>query len=207
MNDHLKVGFVSSTVRKPSRQVLMVSFLVVVFALLAGACGGGDEDSSSTTSDNGASDKVTTTTKNPYGADIEVDPPAPGESVLTVAGPDGEKTYSLEQLGALGSQTVTINEPFVNKKQTFTAIPLEALLVPSGLTGSQMIDTTAINEYEYSNTAQSFIDGGALLAYELNGKPIPYDQGGPVRIIFADDAPGASNLDAWNWSLSSISAQ
>jgi hypothetical protein len=207
MNDHLRVGFVSSTVRKPSRQVLMASFLVVVFALLAGACGEGDENSSSTTSDNGASDKVTTTTKNPYGADIEVDPPAPGESVLTVTGPDGEKTYSLEQLGALGPQTVTINEPFVNKKQTFTAIPLEALLVPSGLTGSQMIDTTAINEYEYSNTAQSFIDGGALLAYELNGKPIPYDQGGPVRIIFKDEAPGASNLDAWNWSLASISAQ
>ena len=45
------------------------------------------------------------------------------------------------------------------------------------------------------------------LRLELNGKPIPYDQGGPVRIIFADDAPGASNLDAWNWSLNSISAQ
>ena len=184
--------------------VLLGSFFVVATALLAGSCSSGNEDSSPTTS---SADNVTTTTKNPYGADIEVDPPAPGESVLTVTGPAGEKTYSLEQIEALGPQTVTINEPFVNKKETFTAVPLEALLAPSGLTGSQMIDTTALNEYEYSNTARSFVDGGALLAYELNGKPIPYDQGGPIRIIFADDAPGASNLDAWNWSLSSISAQ
>ncbi len=202
MNHRVHSGPISSVAAKRSRMVLLGSFFVVATALLAGSCSSGNEDSSSTTTA-----KSAPTTENPYGADIEVDPPAPGESVLTVTGPTGEKTYSLEQIAALGPQTVTINEPFVNKKQTFTAVPMEALLAPSGLTGSQMIDTTAINEYVYSNTAESFVSGGALLAYELDGKPIPYDQGGPVRIIFADDAPGASNLDAWNWSLSSISAQ
>ena len=205
MNHRVHSGPVPSALAKRSRIVLLGSFFVVAAALLAGSCSSGNEDSSPSSASD--ADKVTTTTKNPYGADIQVDPPAPGESVLTVTGPAGEKTYSLEQIEALGPQTVTINEPFVNKKQTFTAVPLEALIAPSGLTGSQMIDTTALNEYKYSNTAQSFVDGGALLAYELDGKPIPYDQGGPVRIIFADDAPGASNLDAWNWSLSSISAQ
>ena len=202
MNHRVHSGPISSVAAKRSRMVLLGSFFVVATALLAGSCSSGNEDSSSTTTA-----KSAPTTENPYGADIEVDPPAPGESVLTVTGPTGEKTYSLEQIAALGPETVTINEPFVNKKQTFTAVPMEALLAPSGLTGSQMIDTTAINEYVYSNTAESFVSGGALLAYELDGKPIPYDQGGPVRIIFADDAPGASNLDAWNWSLSSISAQ
>ena len=202
MNYRVHSGPISSVAAKRSRMVLLGSFFVVATALLAGSCSSGNEDSSSTTTA-----KSAPTTENPYGAGIEVDPPAPGESVLTVTGPTGEKTYSLEQIAALGPQTVTINEPFVNKKQTFTAVPMEALLAPSGLTGSQMIDTTAINEYVYSNTAESFVSGGALLAYELDGKPIPYDQGGPVRIIFADDAPGASNLDAWNWSLSSISAQ
>lgn len=201
MNNCFTASSASHKTSKFTHQIVVMS-LVVGFALNAVACSSGNEDSSSTTTA-----KSAPTTENPYGADIEVDPPAPGETVLTVTSPTGEKTYSLEQIAALGSQSVTINEPFVNKKQTFSAVPLEALLAPSGLTGSQMIDTTAINEYEYSNTAQSFVDGEALLAYELNGKPIPYDQGGPVRIIFADDAPGASNLDAWNWSLSSISAQ
>ncbi|MCX6523460.1 MAG: molybdopterin-dependent oxidoreductase [Actinobacteria bacterium] len=202
MNHRVQSGPVPSGLATRSRMVLLGSFFVVAAALLAGSCSSGNEDSSSTTTA-----KSAPTTENPYGADIEVDPPAPGESVLTVTGPAGEKIYSLEQIAALGPETVTINEPFVNKKQTFTAVPMEALLAPSGLTGSQMIDTTAINEYVYSNTAESFVSGGTLLAYELDGKPIPYDQGGPVRIIFADDAPGASNLDAWNWSLSSISAQ
>ena len=186
----------------------MAALCMAGLSLFAGACSSGSENTASSLStDKASTDRVTNTTDNPYGAGIEVDPPAPNEAVLIVTGPAATKVYSLEQLATLGSQKVTIAEPFVKKTLTFTAFPLEAVLTPSGLTGSQMVTTTALNEYEYSNTAESFVTGKALLAYELNGKPIPYDQGGPIRIIFADDAPGASNLDAWNWSLSSVSAQ
>jgi len=186
-----------------SLRVALASSCVVGAALVAGACSSsGNEDSASSTTA-----KVTETTKNPYGAAIAVDPPTPGESVLAVTGPAGDKTYSLDQLAGFGPQQVTIQEPFVKKTQTFTAIPLEALLTPSGLTGAQKINTVALNDYDYANTAESFVNGGALLAYELDGKPIPYDQGGPVRIIFPTGASGATNLDAWNWSLRSISAQ
>ncbi|MEX0767891.1 MAG: molybdopterin-dependent oxidoreductase [Microthrixaceae bacterium] len=180
---------------------------MAALSLFAAACSSDEEkvESSTTTAEAGA-DAATNTTENPYGSATPIDPPAPGEAILTVTGPKGEEGYSLEQLAALSPQTVTITEPFVKKTQVFTAIPMESLFTPAGITGNQMVDTTAINDYEYLATAESFVDGKALLAYELDGNPIPYDQGGPVRIIFADDAPGASNLDAWNWSLRSISA-
>ena len=45
----------------------------------------------------------------------------------------------------------------------------------------------------------------ALIATRRDGAPIPYDQGGPIRIVFPDGTPLSSVLDAWNWSLASIS--
>jgi hypothetical protein len=38
-------------------------------------------------------------------------------------------------------------------------------------------------------------------------KEIPYDQGGPIRIIFGSKSTWAKYLDAWNWSLSSITVK
>ncbi len=48
------------------------------------------------------------------------------------------------------------------------------------------------------------VDSLALIATKRDGAPIPYDQGGPIRIVFPDGTPLSSNLDAWNWSLASI---
>ena len=149
----------------------------------------------------------TTTAKNPYGDPIKVDPPGPNDVVLTVTGPAAKKTYTLAAISGIGAKTLTIKEPFVKRTETFSAVPLESLLTPSGISGDQKVDTVALNEYVYSASAKSLVDGGALLAVSLDGNPIPIDQGGPIRIIFPDGSPGASNLDAWNWSLSSITAK
>jgi hypothetical protein len=43
-----------------------------------------------------------------------------------------------------------------------------------------------------------------LIATRRDNAPIPYDQGGPIRIVFPDGAPLSSVLDAWNWSLATI---
>lgn len=42
------------------------------------------------------------------------------------------------------------------------------------------------------------------LAIARGGKDIPYDQGGPIRIVFPDKSKWAKNLDAWNWSIRKI---
>ena len=55
-----------------------------------------------------------------------------------------------------------------------------------------------------SGSVGPMVDSLALIATQRDGAPIPYDQGGPVRIVFPDGTPLSSNLDAWNWSLATI---
>ena len=76
-----------------------------------------------------------------------------------------------------------------------------------GISGKDKVATKALNDYIYTNTAANFLAANAYIAIKRDGVAIPYDQGGPIRIIFANDSKWASNLDAWNWSLSSISVK
>ena len=48
------------------------------------------------------------------------------------------------------------------------------------------------------------IGSNALIATTRDNGPIPYDQGGPIRIVFPDGTPLSSVLDAWTWSLATI---
>ena len=124
-----------------------------------------------------------------------------------MGGTAGTLTYTLSQFESLGTlQTVTIFEPFTKKTQTFKAIALKDVLTAAGITDSQYIDTLALNNYKYDDLAGNLTASDALIATELDGQPIPIDQGGPIRLIFKDGTPMSTNLDAWNWSLMQISA-
>lgn len=138
-----------------------------------------------------------------YGAG-PIDPPAPNEPVLTVKGGQTPLSLTLDQLNALGNTTVTRDEPFVKKRQTFSGVPLATVLAKAGIPDTAAVETVALNDYRYSSPVGPMVDSLALLATKRDGAPIPYDQSGPVRIVFPDDTPLSSNLDAWNWSLASI---
>lgn len=144
--------------------------------------------------------------KNPYGG-IAVPPPAPNEIIFKVTNASKTLSYSMNSLRALSPKKITIYEPFVKKNQTFTAIPLSALFLKSKIAGKASVRTIALNDYVYANTAKNFLAANAQLAIALDGKPIPYDLGGPIRLIYPKDSVWSKNLDAWNWSLSSISVK
>ncbi len=142
--------------------------------------------------------------ENPYGAP-SVDPPAPNEPVLTVTGGRTPLSLTMDQLNALGNTTITVDEPFVKKRQTFSGVPLAVLLEKAGIPESATINTVALNSYHYASAAQPMTASDALIATMRDGAPIPYDQGGPTRLVFPDGTALSSVLDAWNWSLESIS--
>lgn len=146
---------------------------------------------------------ATTSTSNPYGAG-PIDPPAPNEPVLTVKGGQTPLSLTIDQLNALGNTTVTLDEPFVKKRQTFSGVPLADVMAKAGIPTTATIETVALNDYRYSNVVGPMVDSLALIATKRDGAPIPYDQGGPIRIVFPDGTPLSSNLDAWNWSLATI---
>jgi hypothetical protein len=181
-----------------------VAGIAAAFAVIGlAACGGnpattGKSSSGSTTTQSAAS------TTNPYGVP-SIDPPAPNEAVLQVKGGATPLSLTLDQLNALGNTTITIDEPFVKKRQTFSGVPLETLLSKAGIPTTATINTVALNDYHYESPAGPMVASQALIATQRDGAPIPYDQGGPSRIVFPDGTPLSSVLDAWNWSLASIS--
>ena len=110
----------------------------------------------------------------------------------------------MKSLLAIKSKNISIYEPFIKKRQSFTVIPLSYFFIKNSITSSMKIDTIALNQYVYSNSAGNFTSAKAYLAIKRDGKDIPYNQGGPVRIIFPKGSKFSNNLDAWNWSLSAI---
>lgn len=144
----------------------------------------------------------TPTEENPYGG-FAVAPPADDEVVLTLVGTSTvELTYA--EVIDLADVELTIDEPFVNRTETFTGVALSDLFDLVGIVPTDTVDTVALNDYHYPDSAQAFIDAQGVLAVLRDGEPIPMDQGGPLRIIFADDSSYADVLDAWNWSIRSI---
>lgn len=141
---------------------------------------------------------------NPYGG-AKVSPPAPTEVILVIAKGGVTKKLSMNDLSAMKSTNLTIHEPFVKKVQSFRVIPLTAIFALASISGTDKVHTIALNDYIYTNTAARFVTANGYLAIARSGKPIGYEQGGPIRIIFPDKSKWAHFLDPWNWSLKKIS--
>jgi hypothetical protein len=171
-------------------------------AALAGcstASAGTSQGSSSPTASPSAS------STSPYGT-LAIDPAGPNDPVLVVdGGSSGHQTFTLVQLEALGTTTITLDEPFVKKRQSFTGVPLSKILAKAGIAGGVKITTHALNDYDYANVASAFTGSEALLATQRDAARIPMDQGGPIRIVYPDGTALSGVLDAWNWSLASLS--
>jgi hypothetical protein len=143
-----------------------------------------------------------TTDESAYGG-FAIDPPADDEVVLTITG-DSARDFTYRELQDRASVDITILEPFVGVEQSFTGIPLNDLFADAGVDPGATVETVALNDYRYSDTAQSWAETGAILAIFRDGELIPMDAGGPIRIVFDTGSPSFTNLDAWNWSLRSI---
>ena len=144
--------------------------------------------------------------KNPYGT-ATIDPAAPNEIILTVSKGSRKAEFAYSRLLEMKHSTISIYEPFLKKRQTFTVIRLATLFAFAGISGKDKVVTKALNDYIFTSTASNFISAQGYLAIKRNGSPIGYDQGGPIRIIFPDESKWSKNLDAWNWSISHISVK
>lgn len=137
-----------------------------------------------------------------YGG-FAIDPPESDEVVLTIEG-SVEVDFTYAELQSLAIVEITIVEPFVNERQSFTGVPLVDLLNRASVPDDARIETIALNDYRYADAVASWVDSGALLAVYRDGELIPMDQGGPIRIVFAETSSSFDVLDAWNWSLRTI---
>lgn len=170
---------------------------VVLAAAALAACG----------SDQPAAAPATTTVpSNPYGV-LDIDAPAANEPILSVTTSAGTATFTVAQFRSLGATKVTLDEPFVKKQQTFVGVPFAAIVAKTGMNSNAQVLTVALNDYRWTGSVADMIASQALVAYEVDGRSIGYDEGGPIRLVYPNGTALATNLDAWNWSLSELSEQ
>lgn len=183
------------TTAPSAKRIMAITALAISAAVLFTGC-------ASASADKAATATPSPTSTNPYGG-FKVDPPAATDIVLTVTGTK-TNNYTMGQLEALGTQKVSLMEPFVKKQQSFVGVPLKKILEAAGIKPTDPLQTIALNEYVFKDTAANFETNDGLMAISRDGAPIPMDEGGPIRIIFPSSSKYFTYLDAWNWSMRTI---
>lgn len=179
------------TVLRPA-SLLRSGALATALVLALVGCSAGSEAPAPTASEE----------ENAYGG-FPIDPPASDEVVLTIEA-ESSVDFTYAELQELAEVEIDILEPFVDEQQSFRGVPLAELLDRAGVPTDARIETIALNDYRYADTVGQWVDNDALLAVFRDGELIPMDEGGPIRIVFDEESPAFEVLDAWNWSLRTI---
>lgn len=110
-------------------------------------------------------------------------------SLLTVTGADGSevKRYDLNALQALGVESFETTTIWTEGKQTFTGVPLVALFKDIGVTSGE-VNAIAVNNYSVPIPATDAVQGGPMVAFELNGMPMSVREKGPLWIVYPYDS-------------------
>ena len=134
-----------------------------------------------------------------------------GEVVLTMSGAIGTRNQgkklaldiaSLERMRTVRMET---SEPFLKRKVTFEGVLLSDLLAVASVPGSaSKVNMTALDDYKVDFTVADVRSSQMMLATKADGKRMPVDKAGPIRIVFPDSSSLGRNPDLWIWSVSTM---
>ena len=88
---------------------------------------------------------------------------------------------------------------------TFDGVLLADLLKVAGAPASaSKVQITALDDYKVEFTMADVRSSQMLLATRAEGKRMPIDKAGPIRIVFPDGSSLGRNPDLWIWSVSAM---
>jgi hypothetical protein len=191
-------------VRKSIRLVLVA----LAAALTLTACGGKDKAAPAAATPSASTPTVVNNGTLAAGNKIA----APkGEVVLTISGDIGEANKgrkleldlaSLEKMRQVRMQAA---EPFLKRRVTFEGVLLSDLLAVAGVPDSaSKVSLTALDDYKVDFKVGDVRSSQMLLATKADGKHMPVDKSGPIRIVFPDGSSLGRNPDLWIWSVSTM---
>ncbi len=177
-------------------------------ALAVAACGAKDEATPSTVSPNASTPQVVDDGSLAVGERIS----APeGEVVLTVTGDIGTANkgkkleLDLASLEKMRRVRLEAAEPFLKRRVMFEGVLLSDLLAVAGVPESaSKVSLTALDDYKVDFKMADVRSSQMLLATKADGKHMPLDRSGPIRIVFPDSSSLGRNPDLWIWSVSSM---
>jgi hypothetical protein len=104
-------------------------------------------------------------------------------------------------------RTVT---PWSDGKQVFRGVLVRDLLARIGA-ASGGVTANGIDDYAVDIPAEDFLDYDVIVAYSLNGKPLPAEDKGPLWLIYPFSADAALRKDIYYarsvWQLRRLTVQ
>jgi hypothetical protein len=188
---------------------IRLAALALVAALAVAACGGGQEEAppASAAPDVSVPQVVDDGT---LAAGEKIGAPK-GEVVLTMTGAIGAANKgrnleldlaSLEQMRRVRLEAA---EPFLKRRVLFEGVLLSDLLAVAGVPDdASKVSLTALDDYKVDFKLADVRSSQMLLATRADGKHMPVDRSGPIRIVFPDASSLGRNPDLWIWSVSSM---
>ncbi|MBA85574.1 molybdopterin-dependent oxidoreductase [Thalassobius sp. S69A] len=116
-----------------------------------------------------------------------------GKVVLTVSGTISETNagdtaqFDMAMLRALPAQEITTSTIWTAGDQTFVGVALKDLAQAVGAEGA-ILRSYAINDYSVDIPASDAIEGGPIIAYQLNGAAMSVRDKGPLWIVYPYDS-------------------
>lgn len=116
-----------------------------------------------------------------------------GNVILTVSGNvavqnvDMTAQFDLEMLENMEVEQIETSTIWTEGTQTFEGVALSTLVETLGLTGSTL-SASAINDYTVEIPMEDAVEGGAMIAYRLNGKEMSVRDKGPLWIVYPFDS-------------------
>lgn len=115
-----------------------------------------------------------------------------GDVILTVTGAIGltnsmdRAEFDADMLAALPVTEFTTSTIWTEGEATFTGVSLAALLSYLQADGSA-VSATAINDYAVEIPVSDAVEGGAMVAYLLDGAPMSVRDKGPLWVVYPYD--------------------
>jgi hypothetical protein len=184
--------------------------VALVTALAVAACGGGGEEEAAPRAATPSPSTPQVVDDGSLAVGEKIAAPK-GEVVLTVTGDIGAANKgsrleldlaSLEQMRRVRLEAA---EPFLKRRVMFEGVLLSDLLAMAGVPDSaSKISVTALDDYKVEFKVADVRSSQMLLATRADGKHMPVDRSGPIRIVFPDGSSLGRNPDLWIWSVSSM---
>jgi hypothetical protein len=184
--------------------------VALVTALAVAACGGGGEEEAAPRAATPSPSTPQVVDDGSLAVGEKIAAPK-GEVVLTVTGDIGAANKgsrleldlaSLEQMRRVRLEAA---EPFLKRRVMFEGVLLSDLLAMAGVPDSaSKISVTALDDYKVEFKLADVRSSQMLLATRADGKHMPVDRSGPIRIVFPDGSSLGRNPDLWIWSVSSM---
>ena len=189
---------------------IRLAVVALVTALAVAACGGGGEEEAAPKAATPSPSTPQVVDDGSLAVGEKIAAPK-GEVVLTVTGDIGAANKgsrleldlaSLEQMRRVRLEAA---EPFLKRRVMFEGVLLSDLLAVAGVPDTaSKVSLTALDDYKVEFKVADVRSSQMLLATRADGKHMPVDRSGPIRIVFPDGSSLGRNPDLWVWSVSSM---